>query len=94
MKTKSRMTTPSFNYRWKIVVFFAVAVSFYSIYENGQRVQRLERQVCDTVVQQIKRIDGLDYYKTHPKEKIDALQDNVEVLERFHCPQPTPTEVT
>jgi hypothetical protein len=92
--TDKRMTAPSFNYRWKLVVFFTLAIALYGIYENGQRVQRLERQVCDTVVKQIERIDGLDYYKTHPQEKIEALQDNVDVLERFHCPQPKPTEVT
>jgi hypothetical protein len=76
------------NTFWRIAVALAFAASLFSIYDNNVRVQRLERQVCDTVTEGDAALDELEYYRTRPDEKARARERNRVVLRRFHCPEP------
>lgn len=74
------------NLVWKFALVLSLLAALFSIYDNGQRVLRLERQVCDTVYESNERINTLAYYREHPGERVQALADNRTVLRRFHCP--------
>lgn len=76
------------NLIWKLSVALTLALSIYAIWDNGRRVLRLERQVCDTLYESNARLDEIAYYREHPAEKQMVLDDNRRVLMRFHCPSP------
>jgi hypothetical protein len=74
------------NWLWKLATALAVLTAFYAVWDNGRRVLRLERQVCDTVTASIAQVETIAYYRDHPDEKAAALANNRETLRRFHCP--------
>lgn len=80
------------NVFWKVATSVALSVSLYAIYDNGVRVGRLEFQVCETVYVSMERLETLAYYREHPDEKAESLEDSRVTLRRFHCPAPPPAE--
>jgi hypothetical protein len=76
------------NTFWRIAVFVAFVASLFSIYDNGQRVDRLEGQVCESLLVSRQNAVTLDYYKTHRQEQAEAIVRLDNDLKRFHCPDP------
>lgn len=78
------------GWRWKLAITVTLLIALYAIFDNTRRVAKLEKQVCDTVLESDKRLDELQYYRIYPEEKEEAKRANRIVLERFHCPLPEP----
>lgn len=82
------MHSPWSNFIWKLAIALSVATSLVSIYQNGKQVDRLEKQVCDTVTVQVEALPRLMYYRKNPDELREALANSRATLERFHCSLP------
>jgi hypothetical protein len=76
------------NTFWRVAVGLAFLASLFSIYDNGQRVDRLEGQVCESLSASMTNINTLQYYKDHPLEAEEQRARLLEDLSRFHCPDP------
>lgn len=76
------------NTFWRISVFIAFLASLFSIYDNSQRVQRLEYQVCLSLYQSRSDIQEgrVAYYRQNPEEAPRALARIETETKRFHCP--------
>lgn len=73
---------------WRVAVAAALFASLFSIYDNSERVKRLEGQVCATLTQSESTLDTLEYYREHPDEREEARKALQENKRRFHCPVP------
>ena len=57
-----------------------------------QSLQNLYEVIRKTVIDSVAIIETTDYYRTHPREKAEALARNRSTLERFRTP-PCPADI-
>lgn len=74
------------GFLWKLATTIALVVSIFAIYDNGQRVRKLELQVCLTVYESFQAINNTQYYRIFEEEARRARERNLAIYRRFHCP--------
>lgn len=76
------------SFIWKLVTTLALSCALFAIYDNTQRVERIEEQVCNVLEGARAAIPKTSFYKNNPDEREKALRRSDRALQEFGCPVP------